>query len=81
MTMEQGMVDGRAIALSVDPNLSNDVCTFCLHARFPAGLMDAPGCTLGHTPYFRSLTNIGPIWVSNCNAGEVRPELLAEPMP
>lgn len=74
--------DGYEIAMSIDPNVSDDVCTFCRHAEWPAkdladALITAPKCRLGHTPYFRSLSNMGPIWVSDCQAGELRPELAA----
>ena len=69
--------DGRAIADSVDPNVSNDVCTFCIHSRFGSEFLDTPNCALGHPSYFRSLSNLGPIWVSNCRAGVLRPELAA----
>jgi hypothetical protein len=68
--------DGRAIADSVDPNVSNDVCTFCRHAKF-GELFDPPECQLGHASYFRSLSDMGPIWVSDCQSGELRPELAA----
>jgi hypothetical protein len=70
--------DGRRIALSVDPNTSNDVCTFCRHAIMPDS---TPVCDLGFTPYFRSLSNMGPIWVSDCGAGQLRPELAAAAPP
>ena len=70
--------DGREIAASVDPNTSDDVCTYCRHSEFTRGEMfEPPKCKLGHTPYFRSLSNMGPIWVSDCGAGELRPEFLA----
>lgn len=71
--------DGRSIAMSVDPNVSNDVCTFCRHAAFgsTAEILDAPTCRLGFTAYFRSLSNMGPIWVSDCKSGELHPTLLA----
>ena len=71
--------DGRAIAESIDPNVSDDVCTFCVHADWEADplLIAHPTCRLGHTPYFRSLSNMGPIWVSDCEAGELKPELKA----
>ena len=67
----------RSIAMSVDPNISNDVCTFCLHAKFDGfnGILNAPTCALGFTAYFRSLSNMGPIWVSDCKSGELRAEL------
>lgn len=64
------------IAERVDPNTSNDVCTFCRHARevsFERGV----DCGLGHSGYFRSLSQYGPIYVSNCEVGELRPELAA----
>ena len=67
--------DGRAIAMSVDPNTSNDVCSFCRHSKV-LGFMSIE-CTLGHTPYFRSLSNVGMIFVSDCGAGELKPELQA----
>lgn len=73
-------MDGREIALSVDPNTSNDVCTFCRHAEWRGESIigiPAPLCALGHTSYFRSLSNLGPIWVSDCGAGELLPELAA----
>ena len=69
------MPDGREIALSVDPNTSDDVCTFCRSAEFKGFGLDPPVCRLGHTPYFRSISNLGPIWVSDCKAGELLPEL------
>ncbi len=71
------MESGYDIAKRVDPNISNDVCTFCRHATFGEAFMSAPECALGHKGYFRSLSNYGPIWVSNCEAGELRPELAA----
>lgn len=67
---------GYDIAMSVDPNTSDDVCTFCKHATF-GEIFDAPKCALGFTGYFRSLSNYGPIYVSDCGKGELRPELLA----
>jgi hypothetical protein len=75
-------MNGRDLAMSVDINVSNDVCTFCRHAQWhdePKGFLGipAPLCALGHTPYFRSMSNLGPIWVSDCGAGELRPELAA----
>jgi hypothetical protein len=70
------MESGYDIASRVDPNTSNDVCTFCRHATF-ADITDAPKCALGFQGYFRSLSNMGPIWVSNCEKGELRPELAA----
>lgn len=71
------MKDGRAIAMSVDPNTSNDVCTFCRHAKPNADLFP-PGydCSLGFGNYFRSLSNLGPIWVSDCQRGELRDDLI-----
>lgn len=70
------MSDPRDIALSVDPNTTNDVCTFCRHAAWEGDTMLAgPTCGLGYTSYFRSISNLGPIWVSDCNAGELLPEL------
>ena len=71
------MESGFEIASRIDPNTSNDVCTFCRHATMPTDLMDAPRCVLGFDSYFRSLSNMGPIWVSNCEKGEIRPELAA----
>lgn len=68
---------GYDIALRVDPNTSNDVCTFCKHATFKGEILDPPTCALGFAGYFRSLSNLGPIWVSNCKRGELRPELAA----
>lgn len=68
---------GYDIASRVDPNVSNDVCTFCRHATFAGEFMDPPTCALGHHGYFRSLSQYGPIWVSNCEKGELRPELAA----
>lgn len=68
------MPDGRAIADSVDPNVSDDVCSFCQHAKFSGELLDAPACELGFPSYFRSLSNLGPIWVSDCHSGKLRPE-------
>lgn len=67
--------DGRAIAMSVDPNVSNDVCTFCVHVDLAAwtDITAAPKCKLGFTSYFRSLSDYGPIWVSDCKSGEARP--------
>lgn len=69
------MPDGREIASSVDPNTSNDVCTFCQYSKFNDGVLGAPECKLGFTPYFRSLSNLGPIWVSDCKSGELLPAL------
>ena len=66
---------GYEIAMSVDPNVSNDVCTFCKHARWPNSkddILAPPVCTLGHTSYFRSLSQYGPIYVSDCKSGELR---------
>ena len=71
------MVARPDIAMRVDPNTSNDVCTFCRHATFDGDILDPPKCALGHTAYFRSLSNLGPIWVSDCEAGELLPELAA----
>ena len=67
---------GYEIALSVDPNTSDDVCSFCIHATF-GEFLDAPKCALGFQGYFRSLSNYGPIWVSDCGKGEFKPELAA----
>jgi hypothetical protein len=80
MPENREVMSGREIAMSVDPNTSDDVCTFCRHADWGT-LVDQPKCTVGHTPYFRSLSNVGLIWVSNCNAGELRPELAAMETP
>ena len=66
-------MNGYDIAMSVDPNTSNDVCTFCRHAEFGANIT----CRLGFNSYFRSLSNLGPIYVSDCKHGELRPELAA----
>lgn len=73
------MESGADIARRVDPNASNDVCTFCCHADMASlkGFMDAPKCALGFQGYFQSLPNYGPIWVSNCERGKLRPELAA----
>lgn len=70
-----GKKSGYEIAMSVDPNISNDVCTFCRHSEWRNQMLDSPRCRLGHTPYFRSLSNMGPIWVSDCAAGELRDDL------
>lgn len=77
------MSDGYAIAMSVDPNVSDDVCTFCVHAKFgdASQILDAPTCALGFASYFRSLSNMGPIWVSDCKSGKLRPELAAAQSP
>ena len=74
-----GVKSGRQIAAAVDPNVSDDVCTFCVHADWAGEdvLFGAPVCQLGHTPYFHSLSNVGPIWVSDCGAGQMKPELAA----
>lgn len=69
--------DGRAIASSVDPNVSDDVCTFCQHAKFTSEILDAPTCALGFDSYFRSLSNLGPIWVSDCKSGKLLPGFAA----
>jgi hypothetical protein len=59
--------------MRVDPETSNDVCTFCKHA---SGLeMFSVKCALGFDSYFRSLSNLGPIFVSDCGHGELQPEL------
>lgn len=68
---------GVEVARSVDPNTSDDVCTFCRHATFSDEFMAAPKCALGFVGYFHSLSNHGPIWVSDCEHGELRPELAA----
>lgn len=70
------MKTGREIAMSVDPNKSDDVCTFCRHAE-SVSLEAGAKCSLGFTGYFRSLSNMGPIYVSDCAHGELRPELAA----
>lgn len=77
------MKDGRAIAMSVDPNVSDDVCTFCQHGKFEGfnGVLNAPTCALGFASYFRSLSNLGPIWVSDCKSGKLRPELASAQPP
>lgn len=67
---------GYDIALRVDPETSDDVCTFCKHATFSESF-DAPICALGFKGYFRSISNVGAIWVSDCERGELRPELAA----
>lgn len=66
------MKDGYQIAMSVDPNTSDDVCTFCQHAR--SVTVDGVDCSLGHTGYLRSMSNMGLIFVSDCRAGQPRPE-------
>ena len=69
---------GAEIARSVDPSTSDDVCTFCRHvARWDKDIFPAPKpiCAKGHETYFRSLSNYGPLWVSDCGDGELRPEL------
>lgn len=74
--MEQNVPEtGYEIASRVDPNTSDDVCTFCKHAKSiePFNVE----CALGFTGYFRSLSNLGPIFVSDCEHGELRPEFLA----
>ena len=67
---------GYDIAMSVDPNVSDDVCTFCRHAA-SVTIDDGVKCSLGHTGYFRSLSNMGAIFVSDCGAGKLRAELEA----
>ena len=72
--------NGHALAASVDPNTSDDVCTFCRHARhstWEALFEHGPDCTKGHDSVFRSLSNLGPIYVSDCGEGALRPELAA----
>ena len=66
---------GYEIASRVDPNTSDDVCTFCKHANKiePFNVE----CALGFIGYFRSISQYGPIFVSNCGRGELRPEFLA----
>lgn len=73
------MESGYDIARRVDPNVSNDVCTFCRHATFATSgdMLAPPKCALGHQGYFHSLSQYGFIWVSDCKAGELRPELAA----
>jgi hypothetical protein len=73
------MESGHAIASRADPDVSNDVCTFCRHATaVPGGdVMTPPACALGFNGYFHSLSQYGAIWVSNCEKGELRPELAA----
>jgi len=66
---------GYDIAMSVNPNTSNDVCTFCRHAGGDA--LEQIECSLGFTSYFRGYSQYGPIWVSDCGSGELRPELKA----
>ena len=66
--------------MTVDPNVSDDVCTFCRHVeRWDQDIFPAPKpvCAKGHETYFRSLSDMGPIWVSDCESGKLRPELLA----
>lgn len=60
---------GYDIAHSVDPNTSNDVCTFCVHGQGGGSI-----CALGFPSYFRSLSNLGAIWVSDCGKGEPKPQ-------
>lgn len=67
---------GYEIASRIDPNVSNDVCTFCRHAR-SVSLETGVDCSLGFASYFRSLSNMGAIFVSNCEHGEIMPELIA----
>lgn len=67
------MSSGYEIAMSVDPNVSNDVCTFCRHAR-SVDIETGVDCALGFTGYFRSMSNMGWIFVSDCRHGELRPE-------
>lgn len=62
---------GYEIASRVDPNVSNDVCTFCKHAK-KIEFFNVK-CELGFTGYFRSLSQFGPIFVSDCERGEPRP--------
>jgi hypothetical protein len=68
------MRSGYDIAAGVDPNVSDDVCTFCKHGTVS---LEGATCALGFTGYFRSLSNYGPIYVSDCGKGEMRPELAA----
>jgi hypothetical protein len=75
--MERLMESGTDIAQRVDPNTSNDVCTFCRHATLSDDLMTPPKCALGLQGYFRSLSQFGAIWVSDCEKGELRPDLAA----
>lgn len=68
------------IAMRIDPNTSDDVCTFCRHVeRWEDNdiTLSHPICAKGFNSYFRSLSNMGPIYVSDCESGELRPELLA----
>lgn len=68
------------IAMRIDPNTSDDVCTFCRHVeRWEDNdiTLGHPICAKGFNSYFRSLSNMGPIYVSDCESGELRPELLA----
>lgn len=67
---------GYEIAMSVDPNVSDDVCTFCKHAR-SVDMENGVDCALGFTGYFRSMSNLGWIFVSDCERGELRPEFAA----
>lgn len=62
---------GYDIAMSVDPNTSDDVCTFCRHGQWQANGLDIT-CALGFSSYFRSLSQYGPIFVSDCGRGEMR---------
>ena len=74
------MKTGQEIAASVDPNTSDDVCTFCRHvAKWDQDIFPGPKpiCAKGHETYFRSLSQHGPIWVSDCQEGELKPEWLA----
>lgn len=68
---------GYEIANSVDPNTSNDVCTFCKHAEGPVDLENGVKCSLGYAGYFRSISNLGYIFVSDCGHGELKPEWAA----
>ena len=65
----------REIALSVDPNVSNDVCTFCKHANFAADRRKI--CDLGYESYFRGFSNVGWLYVSDCRKGELSPKWAA----
>lgn len=75
MTEHRTVRDGQQIARSVDPNTSDDVCTFCQHAR--SVTVEGVDCSLGHTGYLRSMSNMGLVYVSDCQAGQLRPELAA----
>jgi hypothetical protein len=67
-------MSGHEIAMNVDPNESDDVCTFCRHGT--VSIDHGATCAKGHATYFRSLSSMGPIYVSNCGEGKLRPELM-----